>query len=58
MKNELQTYDCSDDPVIQEELSVLLKSNGYEVILPKDFFNIISEIQKSPPHLPHNSLEL
>lgn len=46
-----QIMVIEDDPVIQEELAVLLKSNGYEVILPKDFFNIISEIQKSPPHL-------
>jgi DNA-binding response OmpR family regulator len=34
-----------DDPVIQEKLSMLLKSNGYEVILPKDFFNIASEVK-------------
>ena len=46
-----QIMVIEDDPVIQEKLSVLLKSNGYEVILPKGFFNIISEIQKSPPHL-------
>lgn len=46
-----QIMVIEDDPVIQEELSVLLKSNGYGVILLKDFFNIISEIQKSPPHL-------
>lgn len=46
-----QIMIIEDDAVIQEELSVLLKSNGYEVILPKDFSNIISEIQKNPPHL-------
>lgn len=40
-----------DDGIIQEELSVLLKSNGYEVILPKDFFNVICEIKNSTPHL-------
>ncbi|HEX3028367.1 MAG TPA: response regulator transcription factor [Clostridia bacterium] len=46
-----QIMVIEDDPVIQEELSVLLKSYGYEVILPKDFSDIINEVMKYNPHL-------
>ena len=46
-----QIMIIEDDLVIQEELSVLLKSNGYEVMLIKDFLNSISEIKKYNPHL-------
>lgn len=40
-----------DDPVIQEELSALLKSNGYGTIVLKDFFNIVNEVKKYSAHL-------
>lgn len=46
-----QIMIVEDDLVIQEELSILLQSNGYEVILPKDFFNIANEVKKYIPHL-------
>lgn len=40
-----------DDPVIREELSILLKSSGYSVRLLTEFSNIIDEIKKNNPHL-------
>lgn len=40
-----------DNQVIREELSILLKSNGYEVILTKDFSNIINDVKTYNPHL-------
>lgn len=40
-----------DDPVIQEELSALLKSNGYGTIVLKDLFNIVNEVKKYSAHL-------
>ncbi len=40
-----------DDSVIQEELSVLLQSNGYEVTLLNDFLNMASDVKKHSPHL-------
>lgn len=40
-----------DDPVIQEELSALLKSNGYGTIVLKDFLNIVNEVKKYSTHL-------
>lgn len=46
-----QIMVIEDDTIIQEELSILLRSNDYEVILPKDFSDIISEIKKYNPHM-------
>lgn len=40
-----------DDPVIQEELSALLKSNGYGTIVLKDFSDIVNEVKKYSAHL-------
>lgn len=40
-----------DEPVIQQELSMLLRGNGYEVILIKDFSHIMSQLTKHSPHL-------
>ncbi|MFT3985922.1 MAG: response regulator transcription factor [Lachnospiraceae bacterium] len=40
-----------DDPVIQEELSTLLQSSGYEVIVVTDFSNIAEVVKNDIPHL-------
>ena len=34
-----------DDPVIREELSVLLRGSGYSVNIPMNFSNIINDIK-------------
>ena len=46
-----QIMVVEDDEVIQEELSVLLEGNGYEVVLTRDFINVIGEVKKYNPHL-------
>ncbi|QAT62228.1 response regulator transcription factor [Acidilutibacter cellobiosedens] len=40
-----------DDPVIREELSVLLRGSGYSVNIPMNFSNIINDIKNCNPHL-------
>ena len=40
-----------DDPVIQEELSNLLQSNGYEVTVITDFSRIAEAVKNDIPHL-------
>ncbi|QAT50990.1 response regulator transcription factor [Caproiciproducens sp. NJN-50] len=40
-----------DDPVIQEELSTLLQSNGYAACVIKEFSNIVETVRKDIPHL-------
>jgi len=40
-----------DDPVIREELTLLLQSNGYLVHPVTDFSNIINEVINQNPHL-------
>lgn len=40
-----------DELVIQEELSVILQGNGYEVDIIKSFSNIVNEVRNNNPHL-------
>lgn len=40
-----------DDLVLQEEISIMLKSNGYDIIIIKDFENIVENIKSLNPHL-------
>ncbi|WP_411677134.1 response regulator transcription factor [Caproicibacter sp.] len=40
-----------DDPVIQEELSNLLQSNGYEVTVITDFSKVAEAVKNDIPHL-------
>ncbi len=40
-----------DDPVIQEELSNLLQSNGFEVTVITDFSKIAETVKNNIPHL-------
>ena len=40
-----------DDEAISSELKELLQNNGYEVILPQDFNNILEKILKISPDL-------
>lgn len=40
-----------DDPLIRNELKILLESNGYETAIPKDFSDVIAQIKAEQPHL-------
>ena len=40
-----------DDPVIREELCILLKGNGYEVGAVTDFTDTLEQIREWQPHL-------
>ena len=40
-----------DDPVIREELCILLKGNGYEVAAVTDFTDTLEQIREWQPHL-------
>ncbi|MVB12064.1 Response regulator protein GraR [Caprobacter fermentans] len=40
-----------DDSVIREELSILLQSNGYEIVLPDSFTAIFEAVRRYIPHL-------
>jgi len=40
-----------DDPVIREELSTLLQSNGYEITVITDFSNIAEAVKNDTTHL-------
>lgn len=53
-KGVIITYQImiiEDDALIQGELSLLLRNNGYQVNLPKDLSAISSEVKKTHPHL-------
>ncbi len=40
-----------DDPVIQNELRILLSGNGYDAVLVKDFSAVIEVVKEECPHL-------
>lgn len=51
-----------DDPLIRNELKILLDSNGYEVSAPEDLIGIVEKARAEQPHLilldiklPHDS---
>lgn len=46
-----QIMIIEDDPIIREELATLLQSNGYSIVILKNFFNVIDEVKARNPHL-------
>lgn len=40
-----------DDKIIRDELSITLRKNGYDVVAPYNFKDIIKEIKHENPHL-------
>lgn len=40
-----------DDTLIRNELKTLLQSNGYEITVPEDFSEVITQIKAEQPHL-------
>ena len=44
-------YIIEDDPLIRNELKILLQSNGYETAAPEVFSDLIDSIKAEQPHL-------
>lgn len=40
-----------DDPLIRNEMQILLQSNDYDAIAPEDFSDIIAAVKAKQPHL-------
>ena len=40
-----------DEPLIRNELTILLQSNGYETAAPDEFSDVIGQIKAEQPHL-------
>jgi len=40
-----------DDPVIQEELAIVLENDGYKVVMVRDFSNIAEQVHSAAPDL-------
>lgn len=49
--NQYKIMIIEDDPLIQNELQVLLNSNNYQTITIKDFSSVIDTIKEENPHL-------
>ena len=40
-----------DEPLIRNELTILLQSNGYETAAPDEFSDVTGQIKAEQPHL-------
>lgn len=49
--NTYKILIVEDDPVIRNELQILLSGNGYDVIAAEDFSSIIQTVETEEPHL-------